>query len=72
MDAKFEQQVLKAVVPHLDWGRAEWFAHSLFVEGIMPDQARVILEDLQKLHPKILLSQSGSYQTDYVFSYDFV
>ncbi len=72
MDAKFEQQVLKTVVPHLDWGSAEWFEHSLFVEGIMPDQAQEILKSLKKLHPKIVLSQSGSYETDYTFSYNFV
>lgn len=69
---KFEQQVLKLVTPRLDWGSAEWFNGTLFVEGIMPDRAQELLSDLQKLHPKIVMTQRGSYQSDYGFSYDFL
>lgn len=68
----FEQQVLDTVVPRLDWGSAEWFNGTLFVEGVMPDEAHRLLSDLQKLHPKIVMTQQGSYQQDYGFSYDFV
>lgn len=68
----FEQQVLDAVVPQLDWGSAEWFNGTLFVEGVMPDEAHELLSDLQKIHPEIIMTQQGSYQQDYGFSYDFV
>lgn len=67
----FEHQVLALVMPRLDWGSAEWINGTLFVEGAMPDEAQEILADLQKLHPEISMSQSGSYQTDYMFAYDF-
>ena len=70
-DVQFEQQVLKLVAPRLAWGSAEWFDGTLFVEGIMPDAAEAILGDLKKLHSDVRMTQSGSYQADYGFSYDF-
>jgi hypothetical protein len=71
--AKFENQVFKTVAPFLGWGgRAEFFNGTLFVEGIMPDQAQVILRELRDQKEQVRMSQMGSYQTDYTFAYDFV
>ncbi len=71
--AKFENQVLKTVTPYLGWGgRAEFSNGTLFVSGIMPAEARVILRELQDQKEKIRMSQMGSYQSDYTFTYDFV
>jgi hypothetical protein len=71
--AQFEHRVLKMIEPHLVPGsRAEWFNGTLFVEGVVPDEAQIILDDLKKLDPRIAMSRFGSYQTDYTFAYDFV
>jgi hypothetical protein len=71
--AKFENQVLKIVAPYLSWGgRAEFFDGTLFVSGIMPAEARVILRELQDQKEQVRMNQMGSYQSDYTFTYDFV
>jgi hypothetical protein len=71
--AKFERHVLKCVAPFLGWGgRAEFYEGTLFVSGVMPDEAQVILRELRDQHQRIRMSQMGSYQSDYTFAYDFV
>ena len=69
---QFEHKVLKMIEPHLGLGRADWFNDTLFVEGVMPDEAQDILTELQKLDHRIAMTQFGSHQTDFTFAYDFV
>ena len=69
---QFEHRVLKLIEPHLGLGRADWFNGTLFVEGLVPDEAQDILIELKKLDPRISMSRFGSHQTDYTFAYDFV
>jgi len=70
--AKFENKILRGIEPNLDWGsRAEFINGTLFITGIMPDAGRDILADLRALGHRVRMSQSGSYQTDYTFAYDF-
>lgn len=70
---KFERKILTLVVPFLGWsGRAEFYNGTLFVEGIMPEDARLILRELRDQKEQVKMSQMGSYQTDYTFTYDFV
>jgi hypothetical protein len=71
--AKFENQVLKTVAPYLGWGgRAEFYNGTLFVTGIMPNDAKIVLRELQDQKEQVRMSQMGSYQSDYTFTYDFV
>ena len=71
--AQFERHILKCVAPFLDLGgRAEFYDGTLFVSGIMPDRAKTILRELRDQHEQIRMSQMGSYQSDYTFTYDFV
>ena len=71
--AKFENQVLKIVTPYLGLGgRAEFFDGTLFVYGIMPDEAKMVLRELRDQRERVRMSQMGSYQSDYTFTYDFV
>ena len=70
---KFENQVLKTVAPYLGLGgRAEFYNGTLFVEGIMPDEAKMVLRELRDQKERVRMSQMGSYQSDYTFTYDFV
>jgi hypothetical protein len=71
--AQFEQHILKSVAPFLGLGGdAEFYNGTLFVSGIMPNEAKVILRELQDQHERIRMSSMGSYQSDYTFTYDFV
>lgn len=71
--AQFERHILKCVAPFLGLGGdAEFYNGTLFVSGIMPDEAKILLRELQDQHKKIRMSEMGSYQTDYTFTYDFV
>lgn len=71
--AKFENQTLKTVAPYLGFGgRAEFYNGTLFISGIMPEEAQMILRELRDQHERIRISQMGSYQADYTFTYDFV
>jgi len=71
--AKFENQVLKIVAPYLgQGGRAEFYNGTLFVSGIMPNDAKVVLKELRDQKEQVRMSSIGSYQTDYTFTYDFV
>jgi hypothetical protein len=71
--AQFERHILKCAAPFLGLGGdAEFYNGTLFVSGIMPDEAKVLLRELQDQHERIRMSQMGSYQSDYTFTYDFV
>ena len=71
--AQFERHILKCVAPFLGLGGdAEFYNGTLFVSGIMPAEAKMILRELRDQHQKIRMSEMGSYQTDYTFTYDFV
>lgn len=72
--AQFEKNILKTVESSLSWGgQAEFSNGTLFVTGIMPDEAEGILLELIRNQPgKIRMNKMGSYQTDYTFTYDFV
>jgi hypothetical protein len=71
--AKFENKILRGIEHNLDWGsRAEFINGTLFITGIMPDDGRDILNQLRDQGHRVRMSQSGSYQTDYTFAYDFV
>lgn len=70
---KFERKILRQVAGNLNWGaRAEFINGTLYVTGVMPDEGRAILAQLRDLGHRVQMSQSGSYQTDYTFVYDFV
>jgi hypothetical protein len=71
--AQFERHILKTVAPFLGLGGdAEFYNGTLFISGIMPEEAQMILRELRDQHEKIRISQMGSYQSDYTFTYDFV
>lgn len=71
--AQFEQHILKCAAPFLGLGGdAEFYNGTLFISGIMPDEAKVILRELRDQHEKIRMSKMGSYQSDYTFAYDFL
>ena len=71
--AKFENKILRGIESHLDFGsEAQFINGTLFITGIMPDSGRDILNQLRELGHRVRMSQSGSYQTDYTFAYDFV
>jgi hypothetical protein len=71
--AKFENKILRGIEHRLDWGsEAQFINGTLFITGIMPDDGRDILDQLRELGHRVRMSQSGSYQTDYTFAYDFV
>lgn len=69
---EFEDKILQIVKSGLTWGgSAEFFNGTLFVSGIMPDEAHMILRDLKDQAGRVSMNQMGSYQTDYTFTYDF-
>ena len=70
--AKFESSVLKSVASLLEFGDARFFNGTLFVSGIVPNEARTVLQGLQDQYGRVRMSRQGSYQTDYTFAYDFV
>lgn len=71
--AKFESSVLKLVAPFLKYGgRAEFFNGTLFVEGILPEDAQDIMKSMKRRKIRSRMRISGSYQTDYYVTYDFV
>ena len=71
--AQFERHILKCAAPFLGLGGdAEFYNGTLFVSGIMPDEAKMLLRELQDQHEQIRMSSMGSYQSDYTFTYDFV
>ena len=71
--AQFERHILKCAAPFLGLGGdAEFYNGTLFISGIMPEEAQMILRELRDQHEKIRISQMGSYQSDYTFTYDFV
>jgi len=71
--AKFESSVLKSVASLLEFGGdAKFFNGSLFVSGIVPGEAKMVLRELRDQYGRVRMSRTGSYQTDYTFAYDFV
>ncbi len=71
--AKFESSILKLVAPFLKYGgRAEFDNGTLFVEGIMPEDAQDIMKSMKRRKIRARMQISGSYQTDFYVSYDFV
>ena len=71
--AKFENKILLGIESHLDFGsEAQFINGTLFITGIMPDDGGDILNQLRDQGHRVRMSQSGSYQTDYTFAYDFV
>jgi hypothetical protein len=68
-----ERQILKTIAHDLPWGgQAEFIEDTLYVTGVMPDEGRAILARIRDLGHRVSMSQSGSYQTDYTFTYRFV
>jgi hypothetical protein len=71
--AKFENKILRGIEHRLDFGsEAQFINGTLYITGIMPDDGVDILAQLRDQGHRVRMSQSGSYQTDYTFAYDFV
>ena len=71
--AKFENKILRVIEHNLVPGsEAQFINGTLFITGIMPDDGGDILDQLRDQGHRVRMSQSGSYQSDYTFAYDFV